>query len=215
MQGRYSDAELLYKDLSDQFNSAQIGAQSKFHMARLNYFRGDFSLAKAQLKILKDNASNNISNDAIDLFLRIEDNMGLDTSKVALQRFAAADLLIYQNRYDTALTILDSLRRSYPDHRLVDEILWEKANIYLDQGHTDRGLQLLDQIIAEHSDGILADDALFTKGKLYQESLEQPDKAKEHFMQILMQHPSSLYKVEARKRIRDIRGDGEAMRQPD
>ncbi|MCS7298295.1 MAG: hypothetical protein RMK19_09165, partial [Bacteroidia bacterium] len=50
-----------------------------FQLARLAYFQGEFDLAKTRLRLLKHNTQDDLSNDAIQLFWHIEDNLKPDT----------------------------------------------------------------------------------------------------------------------------------------
>ncbi|MFW5659006.1 MAG: tetratricopeptide repeat protein, partial [Bacteroidota bacterium] len=179
--------------------------QAKYRIARLNYFNGKFKLAKGQLKVLKDNTSNDISNDAIRLHLIIQDNLGMDTTEVPLQLFADAQLAAYQKRYEESTRLMDKILREYPEHGLRDEILWEKSQIALNRGETEQAISYLDAIIEKHGTDVWADDAVFTKAELMQFTLNKPKEAQELYLKILMDYSGSLYKVEARKRLRELR----------
>jgi tetratricopeptide (TPR) repeat protein len=206
LQGDYAKAKLKYHEIEEQFKDTQVGAMAKFKTAQLAYYKGDFELAKSSLKILKENTTSDISNDAIRLFLTIQDNTGLDTTTTALERFAHAQLLNYQKNYLGALELLDSILYAFPNHELADDILWEKASIYINQNNPDKALFLLDKILENHKEGIYADDALFTKAEIYELALGAKEKAQELYLQLLVDFPASLYKVEARKRIRKLKG---------
>jgi tetratricopeptide (TPR) repeat protein len=206
LQGDYAKAKLKYHEIEEQFKDTQVGAMAKFKTAQLAYYKGDFELAKSSLKILKENTTSDISNDAIRLFLTIQDNTGLDTTTTALERFAHAQLLNYQKNYSGALELLDSILYAFPNHELTDDILWEKASIYINQNNPDKALFLLDKILENHKEGIYADDALFTKAEIYELALGAKEKAQELYLQLLVDFPASLYKVEARKRIRKLKG---------
>ena len=71
----------------------------------LNYhsYIGEFNWAKAQLDVLKAATAKLIANDAMELSLLISDNIDEDSSTVALDYYARADLLAYRNQYDLAL----------------------------------------------------------------------------------------------------------------
>ncbi|MCS6904866.1 MAG: tetratricopeptide repeat protein [Bacteroidia bacterium] len=206
LQGDYTKAKLKYHEIEEQFKDTQVGAMAKFKAAQLAYYKGDFELAKSSLRILKENTTSDISNDAIRLFLIIQDNIGLDTTTTALERFAHAQLLSYQKNYRAAVELLDSILYAFPNHELADDIYWEKANIYLNQNNPDKALFWLDKILENHKDGIYADDALFTKAEIYEIALGDKEKAQQLYLQLLLDFPASLYKVEARKRIRKLKG---------
>ncbi len=207
LQNETAKAELKYNEVEKTNKDAQIGALAKFKQAMLFYYRGDFDMAKAFFKILKDNTSNDIANDAIDMFLLIQDNTGLDSTTEALSRFAKAQLLIYQKQYTSALSELDSLQLKFPNHPLKDDIIWQKSQIAYNQNDIDKTLFFLDQILNHHSPGVYSDDALFLKAEIYDFLLKDPQKAMDFYLQLITDYPGSIYKVNARKRIRVLRGD--------
>ncbi|MEZ4685079.1 MAG: tetratricopeptide repeat protein [Bacteroidia bacterium] len=172
MKKQFNEARLAYDEVAKAFKDRQTGALAKFKLGQLHYFKGEFELAKATLSAIKDNTSNDISNDAIRLNLTIMDNSGLDTTTVPLEHFAEAQLLVYQRDYDAAMAKLDALADSFPGHSLTDEILWEKANIFLKQNDIEKTLQYLDRILANHKEDIYADDALYTKARIYDYNLK-------------------------------------------
>lgn len=207
LQNEVAKSELKYTEVEKSNKDAQIGALAKFKQAMLFYYRGDFEMAKAYFKVLKDNTSNDISNDAIDMFLLIQDNTGLDTTTEALSRFAKAQLYIYQKQYSLALEALDSLQLKFPNHPLKDDIIWQKAQIAYNQNNIEKTLFFLEQILNHHSPGVYSDDALFLKAEIYDYILKDPQKAMDFYLQIITDYPGSIYKVNARKRIRILRGD--------
>ncbi|MCS7086802.1 MAG: tetratricopeptide repeat protein, partial [Bacteroidia bacterium] len=158
-------------------------------------------------KILKDNTSNNIANDAIQLFLLIQDNTGMDTSETAMKAFARAQLTVYRKDYATALRMLDSLLYQFPRHPLTDDVYWEKAQIYLSLGDVENAMKYLDKILSDYGDDVRGDDALFAKAELYEHALKDKKTAHDLYLDLLVKYPSSLFKVEARKRIRRLRGE--------
>lgn len=205
MQHDYGNAKLTYQAIADQFKDRQMGAYAKFKLAQLSYFKGDFKLSQALLGAIKDNTSNDISNDAIRLNLLIMDNTGMDTTTTALSIFARAQLLVYQRSYGKALELLDSLAFAFPSHSLADEILWEKAQIFLRQNDIPQCITYLDRILEFHKTDIYADDALYTKAKINDFNLKQPEEAMKLYMQFLVDFPGSLFSVDVRKRVRALR----------
>jgi tetratricopeptide (TPR) repeat protein len=207
MQKEYNRAKLKYNEVAEAWKEGQIGAEAKYKQGRLSYFKGDFEYSKARLQTIKDNTSNDISNDAIQLFLLIQDNLGLDTTTYPLERFAQAQLMVYQRDFAPALELLDSIAYAFPSNTLADEIVWEKANIYLQQNQIDKALNFLEKIIAEHPTDIYGDDALYTKAKIYDYTLKDKAKAMELYITFLKTYTGSLFIVEVRNRIRELRND--------
>jgi tetratricopeptide (TPR) repeat protein len=207
IRGEYAQAVLQYNQVSEQFKEGQVGAMAKFREARLKYYQGQFETAKTYLNILKDNTTNDIANDAIQLYLKIQDNTGLDSTTTALERFAAAQLLLVRKQTAAATALLDSILYAFPNHPLTDDILWEQSQIALNSNDIAKARQLYDRILEKHAEDVLADDALFAKAELAHYVDKDPAKAMELYLKLLMDYPGSLYKVEARKRIRILRGE--------
>ncbi|MEL6250914.1 MAG: tetratricopeptide repeat protein [Bacteroidota bacterium] len=208
IQQEYNKSKLTYNEVNESFKDRQLGALAKFKLAQLAYYKGEFKLSQALLSAIKDNTSNDISNDAIKLNLLIIDNTGLDSTTTALEIFAQAQLLNYQRLYPEALDRLDSLAFKFPNHELADEILWEKANIYLKQNDINTALTFIDRILNNFKLDIYGDDALFTKARIYDYTLKDQEAAMKHYLEFLTLFPGSLYSVEVRKRIREMRQAG-------
>lgn len=205
IQQEYNKAKLTYTEVSDAFKDRDLGALAKYKLAQLAYYKGEFNLSQALLDAIKDNTSTDISNDAIKLNLLIIDNTGLDTSTVPLEVFAQAQLLHYQRQYTESIELMDSLMFEYPDHSLADEILWEKANIFLEQNDVPTAMTYIDRVLENFPEDIYGDDALVTKARIYDFTLKQPEQAMELYLEFLSRYPGSLFSVEVRKRIRALR----------
>ena len=63
------------------------------------------------------------------------------------------------------------------------------------------------KIIETYSTDILGDDALFKLAELYEYYLKNIPEAMACYQKLLKEYPGSLYVVDARKRIRYLRGD--------
>lgn len=205
--GNVWDATLLYSQVDYDFKHDPIGHQAKFKNAKLSYYIGEFAWAKAQLDVLKAATSKLISNDAMELSLIISDNIDLDSTYAALSIFSRAELLIYRNNFDQALTTLDSIQMLSLYHSLNDDVLYRKAEIMLKKGKFTEADTLLAKVVTMYPYELLADDALWLRAELYETHYKDILKAKELYEKILFDYPGSLYTVEARKRFRTIRGD--------
>lgn len=201
------ESTLLYSQVEKSNKESPLGYQAKLRNARLNYFTGDFALAKSHLDILKIATTREISNDAIALSLLISDNTVLDTTDQVMQDFAHVELLLFQNKDSIAAEKLNALLDDNPGHSITDEIYWLQAKMSLEAGNYQEAIDLLDKIIAGYNYDILSDDAFFKKGIIFQEYLKKDEEAKVVFTEFLKNHPGSMYAAEARRRIRQLRGD--------
>ncbi|WP_036777234.1 tetratricopeptide repeat protein [Pontibacter actiniarum] len=207
LKGEPWESTLLYSQVEKSQKETPIGHEAKLRNARLSYYKGDFELAQAHLDILKLATSREIANDAMDLSLLITDNTGLDTSTVAMEEYAAIDLLIFQNKMQEALTALDVMLQKYPGHSLTDEIYFQKASIYERRGEFGKAVENLQQIVGNPQYDILSDDALYRMAYIYEENLKEKEKAQQLYNDLLVKHQGSIYAAEARKRFRKLRGD--------
>ena len=187
--GNVWDSDLLYAQVDKAFKNDPLGQEAKFRSARLDYYRGDFLWAQAQLDVLKSATSQLIANDALRLSLLISDNVGLDSSEEALMIFSRADLFIYQNKNDIALQIFDSLLLLFPDHSLTDDVWYKKAKIMDVLRNYALEDSLLTKITEKFADGVLADDALFDRAELFERKLNDKVKAMELYQDLLTKYP--------------------------
>ncbi len=201
------EASLLYSQVEKDFKHDELGDKAKFRNARLSYFVGDFKWAQAQLDVLKGSTSKLIANDAMQLALLITDNTTIDTNEVPLQIYARAELLTFQNKLDDALKTLDTINLFFPGHSLADDILMSKARIYEKKQEYGKAFEMYDNIYNGFADDIYGDDALFRMAEIQHFILNNEEKARELYQKVLMEFPGSIYVVESRKRIRQIRGD--------
>lgn len=104
------EATLLFSQVEKMQKDAPLGYEAKLRNARVSYYKGDFGLAEEHLDILEQATSREIANDALDLSLRISENTIADTLGIALRVYAAAELLIYQNKEQEALQFLNLIK---------------------------------------------------------------------------------------------------------
>lgn len=201
------ESTLLYSQVDKSYKDEPIGHEAKLKLAKLYFYKGEFELAQASLDILKLATSREISNDAMDLSLLIQDNLALDTNSEALSAYAKIELLKFQKQYDRALEKYRDMLAIYRDHSLADEIYLSMATISMETGNFEEALQYLEQIITTYSKDIHGDDALFLKAQILEENLGRNEEALEIYRQILFDYPGSIYNAEARKRFRELRGD--------
>ena len=201
------DAQLLYSQVEKMYEDHPLGHEAKFRNAKLSFYKGDFDWARTQLQILKGATSELISNDALQLGMLIKDNRGLDTTEIPLEMYAKADLYIFKKQYDKALEKLDTILSQFPDHNLTDEIFFAKAEIARERKNFDTAITYLEKVYNNYSKDILADDALFEAATIYENELKNLEKAKSLYEKIILEYKGSIYKIKARDKYRELRGD--------
>lgn len=207
MNGDRWESTLLYSQVDKEFKEGILGHEARFRNAKLSYFFGDFEWAQSQFDVLKASTSKLIANDALDLSVFIMDNLGLDSTATALEIYAEADLLVFQNKFEDAFILLDNLLEEFPEHTLDDDVLYLQAQIYKKQHKWEKAGNTLQQVFENYKEDIRADNALFELAELYETHLNDKEKAKSLYESIFIDFSNSTFAVEARKRYRRLRGD--------
>jgi Tfp pilus assembly protein PilF len=242
LKGETWESSLLYSQVEKALKESPIGYEAKLKNAMLFYYRGNFRLAQEHLDILKEATTREIANDAMELSMRIKENIAQDTLAEALKLYASVELLLHQNKTDKALEMLSAIKQgrarlskeeatlsnipddpaskgdsvivTFSNYTILDDVYWLEANLRLKFGEFDAALRLLQKIREEYPDDILADDASFLQGEIYERHLDDKEKAMEIYREFLTQYPGSVYAAEARKRFRTLRGDFNGLDQP-
>lgn len=201
------ESVLLYYQVEKSHKNENLGENAKLKNAKLSFYKGEFELAQEHLDILKNATRREIANDAMDLSILIKNNTILDSTQKALRAYAAVDLLMYQNKYQKAQKTLDSLINEYKEHPILDELIWLKAKRDKEIGEYTQAISLLGRIVNDMPYDILTDDALFEIAVIYEEFIQDENKAKQYYQQLLTDYPGSIFVAEARKRFRQLRGD--------
>ena len=207
IQDEIWEASLLYSQVDKEFQEEHLGHEARFRNAKLSYYHGDFEWAQTQFDVLKSSTSKLIANDALELSVFIQDNLGLDTTDVPMRMYALAELLSFQNKYDEAFAKLGELIDTYNDHGLLDDIYYLEAKLYAKQQDYNQAIKKYLIIIDKYSDDIRADNALFELAQIYDNVKNQPDRAQPYYERLFMDYSDSIFAVNARKRFREIRGD--------
>lgn len=219
LKGEPWESTLLYSQVEKLLQENPVGYEAKLKNAKLSYYKGDFRLAQEHLDILKEATTREIANDAMELSMRIKENIAFDSVGEALKAYAQIELLLYQNKKNEALEALkllkegtsavrdSSARTPFSNQTILDDVYWLEANIRMERGEFKESIQLLQKIIDNYPDDILVDDAYFMQGEIYERHLNDSAKAMEIYRNFLDKYPGSVFAAEARKRFRTLRGD--------
>ena len=204
---KFSSALIYYTQVQNSLKNHEIGQTARFKIAQTSYFKGDFEWAQSQLKVLKNSTSQLISNDALDLNLLITDNIVKDSLRVALKKYAVAELLAFQNKNDQAIDTLQVVLNNFKEHPILDETLFKQAQLFEKTGDYEKAEFNYLAIIDLKKDDILVDNAIYSLAELYLNKLYNIEKATEYYQLIIFEYPSSIFLVDARKKFRKLRGD--------
>jgi len=207
VQEKFNEALIYYSQIQNLVKNDVISQDARFKVAKTSYYKGDFDWAKTQLDILKTSTSQLIANDAMELSLLISDNSLEDSTQTALKKFAHADLLAFQKKNPQAIQALDSILINHKGEKIEDEALLSQAKLYEEEHDFEKAEQNYLEIINSFNNDILADNAHYLLAELYANQLQDPEKAKSLYEQIIFNFADSIYFVEARKKYRLLRGD--------
>ncbi|MDT0690787.1 tetratricopeptide repeat protein [Salegentibacter sp. F188] len=207
LEEKFNEALIYYSQVQKLVKNDEISQNARFKVAKTSYYKGDFEWAKNQLDVLKSSTSQLISNDAMELSLLIEDNSIEDSTQAALKQYARADLLAFQQKDSEAVIVLDSVLTRHKGEKIEDEALLKQAKLHEKLADYKKAEANYLQIIELYNEDILADNANFFLAELYANYLNEPEKAKDYYEQIIFNFADSIYFVDARKSFRTLRGD--------
>lgn len=204
---KFNQALIYYSQIEEDLKNDAVGHEASLKAAKTSYFKTDFEWAAKQFRELKSASTQLIANDALELFLLINDNTVADSTQVGLKKFARGDYLLYQNKNKEALEQFQSILKEYKGQEIEDETLLRIGHTYEKLGDFNAALSQYQTIIDNYKDGIYIDEALYFSAEIYNKQLKDVEKAKALYEQILFNHEDSIYFVEARKKFRQLRGD--------
>jgi len=201
------EASLLYGQVEKDEAESLTGYEAKLKNAKVFYFKGEFELCKEILDVLKQSTSRDISNDAIELGLLIQDILAEDTTGFILSKFAEIDLLAYQGNFPESIDRIEKLAFTTSNPVVMEKLRFRLFKNYEATRQFDKALAELDQIFKTKASDLYLDDALYFSGIIYAEQKKDKEKAMEYFLSLIKEKPGSVYIADARKRLRILRGD--------
>lgn len=205
MRGDIWDAKLKYWQVEKDFKDHPLGHKAKFMKGKISFYTGEFEMASSMLDVLKGSTTELIANDALQLSMLIQDNLGLDTTKTPLELFARADKFLFMNRLDAAELSLDTILKFFPRHSLEDDIYLAKGDIMTKRRAYEEALSFYEKVYTSFSYDLLADDALYRAANIYQHRLGDDKKAYLVLEKLVLEHQGSVFSVDARQRYRELR----------
>jgi len=189
-------ARLYLLEVESRLPESSYLSTAYFKLAELAFFQGEFELAKARLRLLKNNTQDELSNDAIELYWLIIDNLKPDTLLTPLSLLARALLAERQGNLTLAKRLCDTLETQWKGHPVTDDVLWLQSRIALAQGDTLKARTYL-QLLVDYPDteSLYRDDALYGLARLSKSEAE----AARFYERLLREVPNSLYARIARE----------------
>lgn len=208
LRNRMGEAQTRYSRLADELRTGELAEASRFELALIHFYRGEFDAALGLTESMKENTSADVSNDAIALKVLLVESRGPDSLDTPLRGLASTRLLVRQQKFEEALASADEVLTAIGNHALVDELMFERAGVLVSLGQTVDAVAAYKEFPLIHPDSHLADRSLFEAARLESEVLGLDADATDTLTRLLTEYPGSLLSSEARTRIRILRGDG-------
>jgi outer membrane protein assembly factor BamD (BamD/ComL family) len=203
INGNLEEAADIYQQI---LSSSRVPHEEKnsarFNLAKIMFYKGDFSEAKSLLEEIIRNLKDNSANDAIELSLLINTSMS-DSSNLLL--FAEGEKLASMKDFRSAAEKFGRLAGNQNSFMLQGIAKLKQAEMELALDNIEKSVELLETIADEKSMNIYSDKALYLLGKIYQYGIKDILKAVEAYERLLAEFPSSLYLDEAREEIIKLR----------
>ncbi len=191
--------------LSESKNKFDLNVKkAQYSLARLEFFRGQFSKSLQYLNSYFSTRINNplnpdyYENNALELQMLIQDYMSDSTGLVI---FANARVLQMRRQDSQAENIITEYIGNNPEAFINNDLLLLLADIYRVQGQYEKSLQIL-QSLYSNEENMYRDKAVKKMAEIYDTDLNVKEKAIQSYETLLAIFPESIYIEEARKKIR-------------
>ena len=208
MKNDFVQSEIQYSRLIARLRTGDLADEGRFELALLYFYRGQFESALTLTTALQENTSADVANDAIELKLSLIENKGPDSLDTPLTMYSRALLLRRQRKQESALAVLEKLIEETGEHALMDDAMFQRAELLEMIGRTEDSYQAFAEIPLVYPGSLLSDRSLMSAARLQSDKLDDPSGAIQTLSTLLTDYPGSLLVSEARARIRNLRGDG-------
>ena len=204
-QNKIWDATLIYAKIERDNKDNPIGYEAKFRKVKMAFYLHDFEWAKSHIDVIKASTTKLTSNDAIEMSIVLYEGWSeTDSTQQPLKLFATALLKHAQHDVQNALILVDSVVATGHSFLSV-EALNLKGKILQENARYAEAAEAYERAVTFYSYETNSDFSLFQLGKLYSEHLNDSNKAIELFTRLLHDYKSSIFCIEARHLIHNIR----------
>ena len=184
----------------------ELRQKLKFKLAELDYYRGKFDDAVKKLEEFAKEPLLDFTNDALLLHTLIQENRMPNDETLKL--YARAEFMEKQRKYSEAMEFLNMILREHETSLLRDEALMKIAMLLTVMRNFVEAIASYERLITDFAnESVVLDRAQLSIAEIYQFHLKERQRAIEAYQKLLEQNPNSLYAAQARKRIRQLRGD--------
>lgn len=206
-KGDTTQAAVRYREVINAPNATpDHHDEAIFRLAELEYFSGKFEEAIQHLGAISSTVTADFANDALELMSFLEENKA--TSPQALVPFARADFLSRQKKNTESIELFSRVIDQYPNALLVDDALMKVGSIQVQMRLYADAITSYERILNRFKETSIArDKAQYSIGEVYEMGLKDKTRAIAAYEKLLTDYPQSLLTIQARRRIRELRGD--------
>ena len=199
LQQEFTKSFLAYQKAETWTTEQIISDEAKFKGIKVAYYKGDFKWAQAQSKVLKKSVSKWYANDAVELFVTLQNSYSSDSSDVALKLYVKADLLKMQSKNDSAYAYYNQLIKSFPNHYLVPTSMFYQAEILIESMAYNTAVETLKTLYQNYPNNNLSPLVLLSLSEVYLQKLKNQEEAKIWLKELMVKFPDSPMASKARE----------------
>lgn len=176
-------------------------ANINFHLARIEFWNGNFTASLNLLNEISKNLSTDFSNDALELSALI--NTAKKDSLILL-KYAEADLLAIQNKHKEAGVEFKTLSDN-PNVFIINDFAKNKfAEMLIAENDFLEAIKVLEEAIESPNNSIFVEKSIFLLARCYQYGIKDLQKAAKTYQKLLETFPNSLYFDHAREALQGL-----------
>ena len=172
-----------------------------FYLARIEFWKGNFTASLTLLNEVTINLSTDFANDALELTALIN---SAKKDSLNLLIYSHADMLLVQNKVKEAVVEFKTLSDNHNLFVINDFAKNKLAELFIAEEDFSDAVKLLETSIGGENSGIFAEKSLFLLAKCYQYGTKDLLKAAETYQKLLEIFPNSLYFDRAREALQSL-----------
>jgi tetratricopeptide (TPR) repeat protein len=176
-------------------------ATANFNLARIEFWKGNFTNSVNLLDDVTKNLTTDFANDALELAALINTTK---KDSLNLLLYAHADLLAVQNKHKDAGIELKTLSDN-PNLFIINDFAKNKfAEMLIAQNELPSAIKVLEEIMENQKNAIFIEKSTFLLAQCYQYGIKNLQKAAQIYQKLLETFPNSLYFDRAREALQSI-----------
>jgi predicted Zn-dependent protease len=176
-------------------------AEANFYLARIEFWKGNFSNSVILFNNASKNLSTDFANDALE-FSSLINTTKKDSLNLLL--YANADLLAIQNKYKEAGTEFKALSDMPNLFILNDFAKINFAEMLIAENDLQSAVKILEEVSENQKNAIFIDKSTFLLAQCYQYGTKDLQKAAQVYQKLLETFPNSLYFDRAREALQSL-----------